>query len=572
MGNACSSFSRLHLPDTLCRALLLAGYRRPSPVQEAAIPLAKLGTDIVVRAKSGTGKTLVFALSCLESVNASLPAPQALVLSPTREIAQQNAAEIRKIANNLPNPNLSCGVFTGGVPVSDDQRRLRRPCQIVVATPGRLCCLVHKGEINLQSIRLLVLDEADQLFSGSLRDSVEVLFSCLPEAKQSLALSATYTDEILTEIENQMDAPQRVFIDESEKGLIGVKQCYKIVDDDQSKIQALLEIFKSASFHQAVVFCNCRRKAERITHELSEAGYSTAFTSGHKSQEHRNSTMKAMRMFELRVVVSTDLIARGVDLERVNLVCNLDLPFNQETYQHRVGRTGRFGTHGISVSLVTQSEKPLLESYALEGCELVELPTDIPTEWYNDSLITYNRPVEVQTPPEAMKRIPTPTSNWIGNIPRSEFLSWKEKIDKKNLFWNHWDPYGSSVSRSSSRDGMPRLTTTSDVSLETGSTRKTNCIHLPSRLSRSTSNSSIVYSEEGDVEFLESWMDVPSEISSPLPPPTLPPVINSESDFNTVKEEYEKWRKEYSKWHEQYSEWFSSVQTSPAPSRHNNHP
>ena len=617
LSAASSSFAKLHLSDTLRRALLLAGYRSPSPVQETAIPLARLGTDLIVKAKSGTGKTLVFVLACVDRVDASLSFPQAVLLAPTREIAQQIASEIRKIANNLPYPNLSCGVFTGGVAVSEDRKRLRRPCHVIVATPGRLCYLVQKNEIHLDHVRLLVLDEADQLYSESLKESVQFLVSSLPSARQSLAFSATYSTEILSEVEREMDYPQRVFIEESEKPLLGVKQCYRMVKQQQqqvspeadavifeSKINSLFEIFSCVSFYQAVVFCNARDKAEVLSERLNASGFPSAFTSGHKSQQHRASTMSAMRQFELRVIVSTDLIARGIDLERVNLVCNLDLPYDQETYQHRIGRTGRFGTHGISVTLVTPSEKAQLERYMAEGTELLELPQQIPTEWYRDPLVNradqmaYQKLVETPAvTSDVMQSIPPRSSDWIGNVSPSEFLSWKERLEKRHPFWNHWDPYVSSasaMSRSSSREGMVRCAAVSEISCETTGSishqRRMNCIRLPSRLSHTTSASSIVYSEEGDCECLDadvedqlSWFEAQSEHSDaeshggaeltslsttemrPLQPPAMPSSIQTLEEFNAIREEYETWRKKYTEWHRQYSEWYSTVQSFPPP-------
>ena len=644
LSRSSASFASLHLSDTYRRALLLAGYRSPSPVQETAIPLVRLGTDLVVKAKSGTGKTLVFALACVDRVDASQPFPQALVLSPTREIAQQNATEIKKIANNLPFPNLSCGVFTGGVAVGEDRRRLRRPCQVVVATPGRLAWLVQKNEIQLDHVRLVVMDEADQLYTDSLRPSVQFLLGALPTARQSLAFSATYPSEILPEIEREMDYPQRVFIEEqhhttsnnnNKSSLIGVKQCYKLVEecpddtveDDalfERKVHALFEIFSSISFHQAVVFCNSRERAEALSERLHASGFPSAFTSGQKSQEHRNRTMAAMRQFELRVIVSTDLIARGVDLERVNLVCNLDLPYDRETYQHRIGRTGRFGTYGISVTVVTPSElETLKQKYTStttstaaeeedsdmtqqELSSLIELPHRIPHEWYKDQLsskeehVAYQKLLEAPVAADAVKQIPSHHAQWLGSVSKSEFASWKERIEKRHPFWNHWDPYSCAMSRSSSREGVLRLASAvapSEVSCETGSTsqRRTNCIRLPSRLSHTTSASSVVYSEEGECEYLDmdddpsSWSETESQGQSDeeraevhdaeiqalaqtatnkpqlLQPPSMPPTIDSLADFEAVRDRYEQWRKEYSEWREQYAIWYDTVQAAAPP-------
>eukprot|EP00210_Caulerpa_lentillifera_P001381 g1328.t1 len=619
------SFAKLGLPDGYRRALLLAGYRRPSPVQEKAIPYVRLGSDLIVQAKSGTGKTLVFALACVERVNAGAWHPQALIISPTREIAQQNSKEIQRIANNLPYPNLSSPVFTGGVSIHEDRRRLMRPAQVIVGTPGRLLCLIQHNLLNLDGIRLLVLDEADQLFnSESLKSTLETILTALPSARQSLAFSATYSTEAMSSIESWMDYPQLVVIPDCQEPLIGVKQCFKLIRSEaneepgvifERKLNTLLKLFDQVSFNQAVVFCNSKSNAELIKEKLNSLGIQSAVTSGKKSQTHRIQTINAMREFEIRVVISTDLYARGVNLERVNLVVNLDLPFDKETYQHRVGRTGRFGTHGLSIALVTEFERVRLEQYcgidtitttkSVEGSlsnVLIPLPEGeaIPMEWYEQKLIkksdqvAYEKLMETPCTPEVLRHFENENENWLGQISQSDFNLWKNSIEKRSEFWRHWDPYHQTSKSSGLKQTEVQLQETrdwiskspSELSLRSGgsSSRRSNCIRLPVRLSRTASTSSTVYSEEGDCEFeddsynfelkndtdqnsisdqvdsdeVEAFHETSSH-SANVALPNFPTEMNSFADFEKLKDAYEKWREEYMKWHQNYNHWFDIV-------------
>ncbi|KAK9823568.1 hypothetical protein WJX72_003866 [[Myrmecia] bisecta] len=385
------SFSELLLPDYLIAGLDAAGFHKPSPVQQAAIPMGRIGSDLVVQAKSGTGKTVVFGVICVENINLEVAMPQALVLAPTREIALQSAEVIHKLAAGLA--GLSVGVFIGGIPVEEDQKLLRRACHIAVGTPGRICNLLEIGALKPNYLRMLVLDEADSLMSDSFRADVQWLHAVLPKRKQVMAFSATYDPQLLRQIEGMMRKPHRVMLCEETVSLVGVRQFYALVAGDgaarpadvlQAKADGLLKLFASVTFHQAVVFCNQKADAQRLADMLTAAGYPAAFISGSKSQLDRMDTISAVRGFKLRVIVSTDLVARGVDLERVNVVANLDLPPSGATYMHRVGRTGRFGTHGIAVTFVDAAELPTLHSYLrdIAGGQVEPLPDIIPEECY----------------------------------------------------------------------------------------------------------------------------------------------------------------------------------------------
>lgn len=467
LGSA-GSFNKLALPFPLRRALALAGFKTPSPVQESAIPLARLGSDLVVQAKSGTGKTLVFAVACLERIDVSCGVPQALVVCPTRELAHQIASEIARLSHNLPPPPATCGVFIGGVPVAADLRTLRRNCQVVVGTPGRLAWLVQARHLATKGIRVVVLDEVDQLFTQSMQRDVEFLLNNVPQEKQFLAFSATYTSEVLAQVESRMHVPQRILVSGTCSNLIGVRQCYKLCRDVnrdkrgehifEAKVDALIDLFNTVSFHQALVFCNEQGGAAKLAGKLTRQGFPAEFISGLKAQDEREGTMKAMRGFQLRVIVSTDLMARGVDLDKVNLVCNLDLPVDCATYQHRLGRTGRFGTLGLGVSFVTESELFVLKEFVkLSAGNIEPLPDNIPEDWYSYELkveedkAAYGKLLNAPSTAEPLRHFSTTKDSGISGSEGVGLLDfWRSFMGKRTKFWNLWDPYNSSSQQKNS--------------------------------------------------------------------------------------------------------------------------
>eukprot|EP00873_Tetraselmis_striata_P041722 jgi/Tetstr1/461986/TSEL_007059.t1 len=400
IAGGAASFAELLLPAALTEALGSAGFGRPSPVQSAAIPLARLGVDLIVQAKSGTGKTLVYAVAALERVKVDILTPQVMVVTPTREIALQSHDVISRVAAGLRLPGLKTVCFIGGQPAAEDEKRLRRTCQIVVGTPGRLCALLEAGKLPAAAMQLLVLDEADSLLAESFTEDIEWLKQSLPAQQlQTLALSATYTPEMLEQLESWMVEPQRVMLCEETVSLKGVKHFFVQMDappgEDtdrsaalQLKLPALVELMSGMTFHQAVVFCNRKGDGERLAAKLTSSAFPAAYISGSRSQQERTSAMTQVRGFQRRVLVSTDLTARGVDLARVNLVVNLDLPPEAATLLHRIGRTGRWGSRGVAVTFCLGDELPKLRDLIDEagGGELEPLPTQISEELYRYEL------------------------------------------------------------------------------------------------------------------------------------------------------------------------------------------
>ncbi|XP_077424391.1 putative ATP-dependent RNA helicase DDX20 [Vanacampus margaritifer] len=355
-------FRSLLLSDVVLDGLSAAGFEKPSPIQLKAIPLGRCGLDLIVQAKSGTGKTCVFCTIALDSLILDTCATQVLVLAPTREIAVQIHSVVMAIGCAME--GLQCHVFIGGRPVSQDKLHLKK-CHIAVGSPGRIKQLIELGMLSTASIRLFVLDEADKLLEeGSFQEQINWIFSSLPVNKQMLALSATYPESLAQHLTRYMREPTFVRLNPKDLGLKGLRQYYKLVQSHplphkifEEKVQLLLELFSKLPFNQALVFSNLHTRAQHLADILSSKGLPAACISGSLSQEQRLEAMSKLKQYQCRVLISTDLTSRGIDAEKVNLVINLDVPQDWETYMHRIGRAGRFGTQGLAVTYCCHGEE-----------------------------------------------------------------------------------------------------------------------------------------------------------------------------------------------------------------------
>lgn len=393
------TFSSMHLKPDLLKAFNDEGFIRPSPIQLRAIPRGKLGMDLICQSKSGTGKTLTFCTIILERLSISNNdsygrqqdlTPQAMIITPTREIAIQIRDFVRKIGKYYK--YLTCDTFIGGVPLSYDKKNLNLGCQIIIGTPGRILQLININSLITFNLKIIVFDEADQLFNADSfkLDIRNILLNKTPKNKQILAFSASYNKDnnIMQEISAFMRNPQLILISNDKPTLRGVQQYFCYVDnvekkdedteqknDDitktalsrlrydhlllSNKIDNLLFILSSIPFNQCIVFINNKNRLKDICKILNENGFPSYNIGGDQIQTERILAIKKLKQFKIRVLVSSDLTSRGIDCDRVNLVINLDLPFNAETYLHRVGRTGRFGTYGLSITFITKDTKEI---------------------------------------------------------------------------------------------------------------------------------------------------------------------------------------------------------------------
>ncbi|XP_069732196.1 probable ATP-dependent RNA helicase DDX20 [Phaenicophaeus curvirostris] len=380
-----ADFGSLLLSAPVLAGLEAAGFHRPSPVQLKAIPLGRCGLDLIVQAKSGTGKTCVFSTIALDAVLLESPATQILILAPTREIAVQIHAVITTIGMKME--GLECHVFIGGTPLSQDRARLKK-CHIAVGSPGRIKQLIELDYLNTASIRLFILDEADKLLEeGSFQEQINWIYSSLPANKQMLAVSATYPESLANALTRYMREPTFVRLNPTDPSLIGLKQYYKIVNSHplphktfEEKTRHLQELFSKVPFNQALVFSNLHSRAQHLAEILTSRGFPAECISGSMNQSQRLDAMAKLKQFHCRVLISTDLTSRGIDAEKVNLVINLDVPVDWETYMHRIGRAGRFGTLGLSVTYCCRGEEENMMMKIARKCnlQLLPLPEPIP--------------------------------------------------------------------------------------------------------------------------------------------------------------------------------------------------
>lgn len=359
-----TTFSSMKINPQIVDALKRCGFTRPSPIQSTALPLGRLGIDLIAQSKSGTGKTLVFVVCALEMVLETLkasdpPTPRALIVAPTREIALQIGSIIDSLTAFWS--SFTCYKAIGGTKVSDHLAQLATS-SVVVGTPGRICCLLEMGLLPASSIRLLVLDECDKLMEESFKRQIDKLYGYLPASKQMIVTSATLTEPMTLFLARYMtSSPALVRLSADSPALVGVHQLLHRTAGHaldylnfEGKIAPLLAILRAITFSQAVLFSNYQTRAKYLLERLlsSGDGWTVALISGDMTQKERAEAIASVRRHRVRLLVSTDLTARGIDVESVNLVVNLDVPLDGETYLHRIGRAGRFGSAGLAITLV----------------------------------------------------------------------------------------------------------------------------------------------------------------------------------------------------------------------------
>ncbi|XP_052081790.1 ATP-dependent RNA helicase DDX54-like [Mytilus californianus] len=380
------NFDGLLLSDPILKGLKSAGFERPSPIQLKAIPLGRCGLDLIVQAKSGTGKTCVFSVIALEGLQLDTSALQVLILAPTREIAIQIWDVIKSIGQALP--QLRCHTFIGGMPLLEDKQKLKK-CHIAVGTPGRMKQLIEQGVMNIENIRMFILDEADKLLEDSFQEQINWIYSTLPDNKQMLALSATYPEYLAEHLTAYMRNPTFLRLNVTDPALLGIRQYYKSVKFHplpnklfESKVEIVTGLLSSIDFQQCLVFSNLQTMAQNMTDALNSKGWPTACIAGCLDQKDRNLAMAKLKTFKCRVLISTDLTSRGIDADKVNLVINLDVPKDHETYLHRIGRAGRYGTFGGCVSVVSEGQELLNLQSVEKKCNtnITLLPDPIPVD------------------------------------------------------------------------------------------------------------------------------------------------------------------------------------------------
>lgn len=373
------SFDDMPLHAHVLRGIYSAGFERPSPIQrQAIVPMLK-GGDVIAQAQSGTGKTGAFAIGILHRIQPHLRCTQAIVLSPTRELAEQTYEVVLSlgefVAQECAAAHLAALFVGKSSSRADDVRMLAAGVVIAVGTPGRVHDHIARGALRASTLKTIVLDEADEMLSQGFAPQVQEIFRYLPRDIQVGLFSATMPPEVLALSSHFMRDPTRVLVPATELTLRGIKQFHVALEDDETKLLAMMDLFEQVSIAQSVIFVNSRKRVEWLSVELTAQHHSVAAIHAAMDAAERNRVMRTFRRGLTRVLVCTDLLARGIDVQHVNYVINFDVPLNKESYLHRIGRSGRLGRRGIAINFVSPHEVGALRDIELHyATHIPELP------------------------------------------------------------------------------------------------------------------------------------------------------------------------------------------------------
>lgn len=357
-GDGGETFEGMGLSSSRLAALARAGFVRPSPVQSALIPPALEGRDCLGNAPTGTGKTAAFLIPILEGLDDRVRQPQALVLAPTRELATQIGLEFERLAWGTPTRAVA---VVGGESILRQREQLRRGCQLLIATPGRLIDLMERGWVRLDRVSTVVLDEADQMLDIGFRPAVERILETTPTPRRTMLLSATMPPEVRDLANRYMTEPVDArLIPEDDATIPAIRQAFLMVDP-RHKTDVMGRLLRRESPRRAIVFCRTKHGADRLGGELREGGWPVGEMHGNLTQSRRNRVLGGFRAGKLSILVATDVVGRGIDVRGVSHVFNFDLPDDPANYIHRIGRTGRMGSDGTAFSLVTPDQGRLLD-------------------------------------------------------------------------------------------------------------------------------------------------------------------------------------------------------------------
>ncbi|ETS65162.1 hypothetical protein PaG_00224 [Moesziomyces aphidis] len=373
------NFDNMELKDELLRGVYAYGFERPSAIQARAIVPVIKGHDVIAQAQSGTGKTATFSIAILQRIDPSIKAVQALILAPTRELAQQIQKVVIALGDYM---KIDCHACIGGTNVREDMAKLNEGAQVVVGTPGRVYDMINRRAFKTDQLKMFCLDEADEMLSRGFKDQMYEVFQLLPQDTQCVLLSATMPQEVLEVTKKFMREPIRILVKRDELTLEGIRQFYVAVDKEEWKLDTLCDLYETVTITQAVIFCNTRRKVDWLTDKLTSREFTVSAMHGDMEQGQREVIMREFRSGSSRVLITTDLLARGIDVQQVSLqvslVINYDLPSNRENYIHRIGRGGRFGRKGVAINFVTADDVRMLRDIEqFYSTQIDEMPLNV---------------------------------------------------------------------------------------------------------------------------------------------------------------------------------------------------
>jgi ATP-dependent RNA helicase len=369
------SFDTMRLKEDLLRGIYAYGFERPSAIQQRAIVPIIQGRDVIAQSQSGTGKTAVFSVGILQALDTSSNETQALVLSPTRELAEQTQKVILSLGDFL---NVQCHACIGGKSLREDIRRLDYGVQVVSGTPGRVYDMIQRKHLRTRNIKMLIIDEADEMLNKGFKEQIYDIYRYLPPSTQVVLVSATLPQEVLEMTRRFMNEPIKILVKRDELTLEGIKQFFVAVEKEEWKFETLCDLYDTLTITQAVIFCNTKKKVDWLTLKMRESNFTVASMHGEMPQAERDSIMEEFRSGSCRVLIATDVWGRGLDVQQVSLVINYDLPNNRELYIHRIGRSGRFGRKGVAINFVKEDDIRILRDIEqFYSTQIDEMPMNV---------------------------------------------------------------------------------------------------------------------------------------------------------------------------------------------------
>jgi len=369
------SFDDLKLDDNLLRGIYSYGFENPSPIQGNAIPIMNEKKDLIAQAQSGTGKTGAFSIGVLNNIDVTIDSTQVIIVNPTHELANQNYNVIKELSNFM-----DCSVQTviGGTSVRKCQEDLNKNPKIVVGTPGRILDMIEKRYLLTEKLKILIFDEADEILSFGFKENIYNIIKYIPRDTQICIFSATMPDEVLELTNKFMNKPEKILVNKENLTLEGIVQFYINVKVNDWKFDVLTDIYETINLSQCIIYINSRNKLMEVNDRLKTLGYPVECIHGELSGDLRKSIMEDFKSGKLRILLSTDLLSRGIDIQQLSLVINYDLPREKETYIHRIGRSGRYGRKGVSINFVTDRDLDHQNSIQMHyDTKIEEMPQNI---------------------------------------------------------------------------------------------------------------------------------------------------------------------------------------------------
>lgn len=361
--------------ENILRGVYGYGFEEPSHIQKESIPFFTKKKDVIAQAQSGSGKTGAFSIGALNNIDESIKETQCIILSPTRELSEQTHAFIKEISKYT---SITSEKVVGGTNVRECQLALDKNPHIVIGTPGRVIDMIGRQSLFTKRIHTFVIDEADEMLSHGFIDSIRELFNYLPEEANIYLFSATIPEEILTLSDNFMRSPEKILVKKENLTLDGISQYYINVKKHGWKFDTLVDIYSAINISQCIIYINHKQRLVEITDRLNDLNYPVACINGDMRTSERDEVIASFRSGDIRILLSTDLLSRGIDVQQLSLVINYDLPVNKETYIHRIGRSGRYGRKGVAINFVTDRDiHDLEEIQQFYDTKIEEMPQNI---------------------------------------------------------------------------------------------------------------------------------------------------------------------------------------------------